>query len=85
MAGLNMSGVHCHDLELTPVPVTRYYVRTRHSQGGIAIRTAPHDPQAITITFIDDDGTDLDAGRQRQGRAHLLPRGGPPRVPRRDR
>jgi mannose-1-phosphate guanylyltransferase/phosphomannomutase len=66
MAGLNLSGVHCHDLELTPVPVARYYVRTRHSHGGIAIRTAPHDPQAITITFIDGEGTDLDAGRQRK-------------------
>jgi mannose-1-phosphate guanylyltransferase/phosphomannomutase len=66
MAGLNMSGVHCHDLELTPVPVARYYVRTRHSHGGIAIRTAPHDPQALTITFIDGEGTDLDAGAQRK-------------------
>ena len=66
MAGLNMSGVHCHDLELTPVPVTRYYVRTRHSDGGMAIRTASHDPQGITISFIDDEGTDLDSGRQRK-------------------
>jgi mannose-1-phosphate guanylyltransferase/phosphomannomutase len=66
VAGLNLSGVHCHDLELAPLPVARYYVRTRHSQGGIAIRTAPHDPQSITITFIDDEGTDLDPGRLRK-------------------
>jgi mannose-1-phosphate guanylyltransferase/phosphomannomutase len=66
MAGLNLAGVHCHDLELTPVPVTRYYVRTRHSHGGMAIRTAPHDPQAITISFIDEGGTDLDPGSQRK-------------------
>ncbi len=66
MAGLNLAGVHCHDLELTPVPVTRYYVRTRHSHGGMAIRTAPHDPQAITISFIDEGGTDLDPGAQRK-------------------
>jgi mannose-1-phosphate guanylyltransferase / phosphomannomutase len=66
MAGLNMSGVHCHDLELTPVPVARYYIRTRHSHGGMAIRTAPHDPQALTITFIDGAGTDLDPGAQRK-------------------
>jgi mannose-1-phosphate guanylyltransferase/phosphomannomutase len=66
MAGLNLAGVHVHDLELTPVPVTRYYVRTRHSHGGMAIRTAPHDPQAITITFVDNEGTDLDPGRQRK-------------------
>ncbi len=66
MAGLNLSGVHCHDLELTPVPVARYYIRTRHSQGGMAMRTSPHDPQAITISFIDNEGTDLDPGRQRK-------------------
>jgi mannose-1-phosphate guanylyltransferase/phosphomannomutase len=66
MAGLNLAGVHCHDLELTPVPVTRYYVRTRHSDGGIAIRTAPNDPQGISISFIDGVGTDLDAGAQRK-------------------
>jgi mannose-1-phosphate guanylyltransferase/phosphomannomutase len=66
MAGLNLSGVHCHDLELTPVPVTRYYVRTRHSDGGIAIRTAPHDSAGISISFIGADGTDLDAGSQRK-------------------
>ena len=66
VAGLNLSGVHCHDLELAPLPVARYYVRTRHGQGGIALRTAPQDPQSITITFIDDEGTDLDPGRLRK-------------------
>jgi len=66
MAGLNMAGVHCHDLELTPTPVVRYYVRTRHSHGAMSIRTAPHDPQAISITFIDAEGTDLEPGRQRK-------------------
>ncbi len=66
VSGLNLSGVHCHDLELAPLPVARYYVRTRHSQGGIALRTSPHDPQAVSITFIDDEGTDLDPGRLRR-------------------
>jgi mannose-1-phosphate guanylyltransferase/phosphomannomutase len=66
VAGLNLSGVHCHDLEFTPLPVARYYVRTRHSEGGIALRTAPHDPQSISITFVDAEGTDLDSGRQRR-------------------
>ena len=66
MAGLNMAGVHCHDLELTPVPVTRYYVSTRHSDGGLALRTAPHDPQGITITFVAADGTDLDPQQRRK-------------------
>lgn len=66
VAGLNMAGVHCHDLELDPVPVTRYYIRTRHSHGGIALRTSPHDPQSLTMTFIGPEGTDLDEGSQRR-------------------
>jgi mannose-1-phosphate guanylyltransferase / phosphomannomutase len=66
VAGLNMAGVHCHDLELAPVPVSRYYVRTRHSDGGITLRTAPHDPQALSITFVDRDGTDLEEGTLRK-------------------
>ena len=66
VAGLNMAGVHCHDLELNPVPVTRHYIRTRHSHGGIAMRTAPHDPQMLSITFIGPEGTDLDEGSRRK-------------------
>ncbi len=66
VAGLNMSGIHCHDLELTPTPVTRYYIRTRHSHGGIALRTSPSDPQSLEVTFVDPDGKDLDEGKQRK-------------------
>jgi mannose-1-phosphate guanylyltransferase/phosphomannomutase len=66
VAGLNMAGVHCHDLELNPLPVTRHYIRTRHSDGGIAIRTAPNDPQMLSITFIGPDGTDLEEGSRRK-------------------
>jgi mannose-1-phosphate guanylyltransferase/phosphomannomutase len=66
VAGLNMSGIHCHDLELTPVPVTRYYILTRHSHGGITLRTASYDQQSLQITFLDPEGADLDEGRQRK-------------------
>ncbi|HVE91242.1 MAG TPA: mannose-1-phosphate guanyltransferase [Actinomycetota bacterium] len=66
VAGLNSSGVHCHDLELSPVPVARYYVHTRGSSGGMTLRTSPHDPQSISISFVDTDGTDLDEGRKRK-------------------
>lgn len=66
IAGLNMSGIHAHDLELVPVPVTRYYLRTRHSHGGMALRTAPYDSQSLLITFVDPEGTDLDEGHQRK-------------------
>jgi mannose-1-phosphate guanylyltransferase/phosphomannomutase len=66
VAGLNMAGTHCHDLEHIPVPVSRYYIRVRRCEGGIAIRTSPGDPQSIRITFIDPDGTDLDEGAQRK-------------------
>jgi mannose-1-phosphate guanylyltransferase/phosphomannomutase len=66
VAGLNASGVDVHDLELAPLPVTRFYARAARSIGGIAVRTAPFDPQSVDIQFFDDHGIDIDVGTQRQ-------------------
>jgi len=66
VAGLNMAGIHCHDLELSPEPVNRYYVHSRGFAGGMTLRTAAHDPQSILIRFLDPAGTDLDPDRQRK-------------------
>ena len=40
MAGLNLSGVHVDDLELAPVPLTRFQVRSERAQGGVTVRLA---------------------------------------------
>jgi mannose-1-phosphate guanylyltransferase/phosphomannomutase len=65
IAGVNGSGVHVQDLEVTAVPVTRFHVRTTRSRGGIAVGTVPGDPQSLEIRFFDSDGSDITASTQR--------------------
>jgi mannose-1-phosphate guanylyltransferase/phosphomannomutase len=66
MVGLNASGVHLDDLEIAPVPVARFLLRTEHAQGGIHVQTAGNDPQSVEIRFFGPDGTDLDEAAQRK-------------------
>ena len=66
MAGLNATGVDVDDLEMAPVPVTRFQVRSERAQGGITVRLAPGDPQSVSLRFFDADGTDLAEGAQRK-------------------
>jgi mannose-1-phosphate guanylyltransferase / phosphomannomutase len=65
IAGLNGSGVHVHDLELAPVPVARFHLRTAQATGGVAVETVPGDPQSIEIRFFNDEGADIDEGVER--------------------
>ena len=58
-AGLNAAGVNVDDLEVAPVPTTRFQVRSQRSQGGVSVRLAAGDPQSVVIRFFDDLGTDL--------------------------
>ncbi len=66
MAGLNAGGLNVDDLEMAPVPVTRFQVRSARSQGGITVRLARGDPQSVTLRFLDADGTDVDEAAQRK-------------------
>ena len=66
IAGLNSTGVTCHDLELMPMPVTRFAVRTEQAAGGISVRTSPRDPETVEIRLFDADGADLAPGDQRK-------------------
>ena len=66
VSGLNAAGVDCHDLELVPAPVTRFYARSSRAQGGIVVRTAPFDPQSVEIAFFDHRGIDIDSADQRK-------------------
>jgi mannose-1-phosphate guanylyltransferase/phosphomannomutase len=59
MAGLNAAGVNVNDLEVTPVPVTRFQVRSQQAQGGITIRLVGDDPQSVVIRFFDQHGMDM--------------------------
>ncbi|TMK86979.1 MAG: mannose-1-phosphate guanyltransferase [Actinobacteria bacterium] len=66
VAGINAGGVNCHDLELVPTPVARFYVRSARATGGFAVRTAPFDPASVEIQFFDERGVDIGPGIQRQ-------------------
>jgi mannose-1-phosphate guanylyltransferase/phosphomannomutase len=66
LVGLNAGGIDCHDLELVPVPVARFYGRSERAAGGFAVRTAPLDPASIEIQFFDDRGNDIAPSAQRR-------------------
>lgn len=65
ITGLNATGVNVSDLEISPVPVNRFSIKTLRAAGGIDIRTSPHEPQSIDIQFIDGEGIDISEGLQR--------------------
>jgi mannose-1-phosphate guanylyltransferase / phosphomannomutase len=66
MSGLNLSGVHVEDLELAPVPLTRFHVRSERAQGGVTVRLSPEDPASVEIRFFDAQGADIDDGAKRK-------------------
>jgi mannose-1-phosphate guanylyltransferase/phosphomannomutase len=66
MVGLNASGVDIEDLEAATGPVTRHHVRSGASRGGVHVRLSQHDPEQVSIIFLDDRGIDLDEGSQRK-------------------
>jgi len=66
IAGLNLAGVNVDDLELAPVPLTRFQVRNERAQGGITVRLTPGDPNSVEIRFFDAEGGDIDEGAQRK-------------------
>ncbi len=66
MAGLNAAGINVDDLEVAPIPVTRFQVRSERAQGGITVRLVPDDPQSVVLRFFDADGTDVDEATQRK-------------------
>ena len=66
IAGLNSTGITCHDLELTPMPLTRFTVRSEQASGGVSVRTSPGDPETLEIRLFDSDGADLGEVTQRK-------------------
>lgn len=69
---LNLSGIHVDDLELAPVPLTRFQVRNDRASGGITVRLAPGDPQSVEIRFFDAEGKDLSEAAQRKIERQLM-------------
>ena len=66
MVGLNAAGIHVEDLELAPIPVTRFHIRSARAHGGVTVRLHPDDPQSVVIRFFDANGLDVDESLQRK-------------------
>ena len=66
MAGLNAAGVNVDDLEVAPVPTTRFEVRAQRSQGGISVRLVAGDAQSVVMRFFDELGTDISENAARK-------------------
>ena len=66
MVGLNAAGINVEDLELAPVPVTRFQIRSSGAQGGVTVRLQPDDPQSVVIRFFDANGLDIDESMERK-------------------
>jgi mannose-1-phosphate guanylyltransferase / phosphomannomutase len=66
LAGLNAGGQECHDLELVPAPVARFYAFSARAVGGFTVRTAPFDSASVEIQFFDQQGIDVSPSLQRQ-------------------
>ncbi len=66
MAGLNASGINVEDLEVAPVPATRFQVRSQRSKGGITVRLAAGDPKSVVLRFFDDQGIDISESASRK-------------------
>ncbi len=65
-AGLNTAGANVLDLEVAPIPITRFQVRSQRSRAGITVRLAFDDPESVVIRFFDEDGHDIDESTQRK-------------------
>jgi mannose-1-phosphate guanylyltransferase/phosphomannomutase len=65
ISALNASAIDVRDLEVAPLPVTRFMTSRSDAAGGIVLRTTPDDPQSVDIVFLDASGGDLSPSRQR--------------------
>ena len=65
ISGITSQGVNVIDLELCPIPVTRYELKSSNSQGGFHVRKSPYDLPLIDIKFFDNNGLDLLSAKEK--------------------
>ncbi len=65
-AGLNSAGVSVQDLEVTPLPVTRFITRRPAISGAVSVRLDEHDPQTVIVGFMDTNGADMSENGHRK-------------------
>jgi mannose-1-phosphate guanylyltransferase/phosphomannomutase len=66
VAALTASGIAVRDLEVAPLPVTRFDTGSSDAAGGIVLRSSAGDAQSIDIVFLDERGADLPSAAQRR-------------------
>jgi mannose-1-phosphate guanylyltransferase/phosphomannomutase len=66
VSALTSSAIDVMDLEVVPLPVTRFETDRSAASGGIVLRTTPGDQQSIDIVFLDEQGADLPLSEQRK-------------------
>src|SRR3954465_6366250 len=66
ISALTASAINVRDLEVSPLPVTRFEVARGDSAGGVMVRTTPGDAQGVDILFLDEHGADLSQAVQRK-------------------
>ena len=66
IAALTSSAIDVRDLEVSPLPVTRYETRRTDAAGGVVLRTTRDDAQSIDIAFLDAEGADISPAAQRR-------------------
>jgi mannose-1-phosphate guanylyltransferase/phosphomannomutase len=66
ISALTASAINVRDLEVSPLPVTRFEVARSDSVGGVMVRTTPGDAQGVDIVFLDGRGSDLSPAAQRK-------------------
>ncbi len=64
-SALNASAIDVSDLEVTPLPVSRFQTRESEAAGGVVLRTTAGDAQSLDIVFLDAQGADLSPAQQR--------------------
>ena len=63
ISALTASAINVRDLEVSPIPVTRFETPHSDAVGGVMLRTSPGDAQGIDIIFLDAHGADLAQAR----------------------
>ena len=65
IAALTAGAIDVRDLEVAPLPVTRFATANTDAVGGVVLRTTPGDPQSVDLLFLDGDGANLSPAAQR--------------------
>ena len=66
ICGLMTVGVNIFDLRSTPLPVSRYNIKTLEVDGGVHIRVSPDNPRLTLIELFNSQGISLPRSHERK-------------------